>query len=81
MQNQAHELNITVDGVPYFVEAKPFEFNDQIRYNITINGGPETVFVWNDDLQLFKPLGDDSSTLPDGLILSITRRIMEQQQG
>lgn len=75
-----HELNTMVDNVPYFVEAVPFQFNDQVRYNIMINGGPTDVFVWDEDVQLFKALNEDASTLPDGLIRAITTRILELQQ-
>ena len=76
-KNKSHDFQVTVDGVPYFVEATPYELNDQIRYHVSINGGPLLSFAWNDELQLFKALNDDASTLPEGLILAITQNILE----
>lgn len=77
---KVHEFNIMVDNVPYFVEAEPFPFNDQVRYRVTVNGGSTDIFVWDDDIQLFRALDDDAATLPDGLIRSITANLLEVQQ-
>lgn len=72
-----HEFNIDVDGVGYFVEAEPYQFNNQVRYYISVNGRTRDVFVWDTERELFRALDDDAVILPDGLIRDISNKLLE----
>jgi hypothetical protein len=72
------QMNLVVDDVPYLVKVTPFSFNDEKRYYITINGGPEHVFTWDTATRTVRAIDDDASVLPDALEEEISRRLLKQ---
>lgn len=67
-------FDLNVDDVPYVVEAKTFDFNDEQRYYIRVNGGEDHVFTWDAQLHRFRSL-DDASDIPDTLEEAISRKL------
>lgn len=72
-----HEFNIDVDGVDYLVEAEPYQWNNQVRYYISVNGGTRDVFVYDPEREMFRALDDDAVLLPDGLIRDISNKLLQ----
>lgn len=70
-QNDERSINVMVDGVGYAVTASPFDFNAQVRYNVTVNQEESAVFAWDKEMSMFKSLSEDTSTFPDGLMRGI----------
>ncbi|MEO8819709.1 MAG: hypothetical protein ABI267_05685 [Ginsengibacter sp.] len=75
MEEKKYEF--AVQGIPYEVKIKPFDFNSQKRFHVSYNGGSVDTFVWDSEMERFRSLDDDASTLPDGLELEISNKIME----
>lgn len=74
---EIRSFNVTVDGVGYAIESTPFQFNDQVRYSIRVNGGEPAVFVWNDEMTMFQSLQDNTSVYPDGLMRAINDELLK----
>lgn len=74
---QEEKFEFTVQGVPYEVTITPFDFNNEKRFHVSYNGGPVDTFVWDSEIRRFHALDLDASTLPDGLELAISERIVE----
>lgn len=72
---QTHQFDLVVGGVKYFVVAQAFSFNEQVRYTISINGLEPDVFVWNEQAQMFQPIGDGATILPDALLVTINDKL------
>jgi len=75
MQETQHRLNLLVDGVPYMVQVKPFEFNEETRFKVSYNGSQEHIFTWDSELKRLKAIDDDSATLPDTLEAAIAEKL------
>lgn len=71
------KFDFTVQGIPYEVKISPFDFNDEKRFHVSYNGGPEDIFVWDSDLKRLRAIDDQSSTLPDALGLEISKKIVQ----
>lgn len=76
-QNEERIFNVMVDGVGYKVAATPFNFNEQVRYNVIVNGEEPAIFVWDTEMSMFKSLSDDTSTFPDGLMRAINDELLK----
>lgn len=73
-------LNLVVDDVPYIVKARPFEFNGETRYYVSVNGNPDHVFTWDPEVRAFRSIDDDASTIPDSLEEAISRELLHVQK-
>lgn len=71
------KFEFTVQGIPYDVEITPFDFNNEKRFHVSYNGGVADTFVWDAEMQKFRSIDQDASTLPDGLELAISNKILE----
>src|SRR5215212_11577600 len=69
-------FNLSVDDVPYIVQAESFMFNDEERFYIRVNGGTEHVFTWDPQVSQFRSLDDDATILPDALEERISQRLI-----
>lgn len=69
-------FDLTVDDIPYYVEAEGFQFNDEERFNVRINGGVEHVFAYDSELRRFRSLDDDATILPDALEEGISGKLI-----
>lgn len=74
MQEQSFE--IVLSGVPYFINAKPFEFNNEPRFSVRYNGGEEHIFVWDASLGRLSAIDDDSISIPDDLEAAISSKLL-----
>src|SRR5688572_25658153 len=64
-------FNLSVDDVPYVVETKAFTYNEEERYYVRVNGGPEHVFTWDPEVHQFRAIDDDATMMPASLEVSI----------
>ena len=71
------KFDFQVQGIPYEVSIEPFDFNNEKRFHVSYNGGPVDTFVWDSDIKRLRAIDLDASTLPDGLELAISRRIVD----
>jgi hypothetical protein len=67
--------NLLVDDVPYLVTAEAFRFNDEQRYYVTINDGPELVFTWDSEIGRLTAIDDEASTVPEALEQEISNKL------
>jgi len=68
-------FNLLVDSVPYMITAKPFLFNGEVRYRVSVNGGSEHVFTWDSSLGELRAIDDEASTLPDNVEEAISEKL------
>lgn len=73
-------LEIQVDRIPYILQVTPFMFNEEIRYHVSYNGGPDILFVWDNSVGHFAAFGDDAATMPDSLELAIAQRLQQMMR-
>jgi hypothetical protein len=71
-------FSLLLDSVPYMVAAKPFRFNGEVRYRVSVNGGFEHVFTWDSSLGEFRAIDDEASTLPDNLEEAISGKLQSK---
>lgn len=76
-QTPETSFDVTVNKVPYHVTVSPFLFNDEKRFEISINGDSGHVFAWDPDVVGLRALDDDASTLPDELEKVISDRLVK----
>ncbi|SFD63010.1 hypothetical protein SAMN05518672_102694 [Chitinophaga sp. CF118] len=69
------KFDFLLEGVPYFVTAEPFTFNQEPRFRVRYNDSPEYIFAWDEEALRFLPIGDDSSTIPNELEEVIARKL------
>jgi hypothetical protein len=75
MKTKTFLFELLVDGVPYEVRATPFQFNDDIRYRVSYNGGQIYVFVWDQELKRLTAIGEGTETVPDSLEDAISQKL------
>ena len=68
-------FQLLVDGIPYIVKIIPYDFNGEVRFRVSYNGGPEHIFTWNSELGRVAAIDDDSSTMPDSLEQAIAQKL------
>jgi len=71
-------FNLLVDNVPYVVSAIPFQFNGEVRYRVSVNGGSEHVFTWDSSLGHLRAIDDEASTLPDNVEEAISEKLQSR---
>jgi hypothetical protein len=72
-------FDLIVDNVPYSIRATPVTFNDEIRYEIKINGGNEYIFTWDPEMLQLRAIDDESSALPDTVEEAISQYLQLRQ--
>lgn len=70
-------LEMMVDGVPYEVRGQVFDFNDEKRVRVNINGGDEHIYAWDPDTVGLRALDDGSAVLPDSLEKEISDHLVK----
>jgi hypothetical protein len=69
-------FELVVDSVPYSVKATPFTFNAELRYYISLNGGPDHVFVWDPEIRSLRAIDEGTETWPDALEEAISQKLL-----
>jgi hypothetical protein len=70
-------FDIIVDKLPYQIHVKPLSFNDEKRFEISINGGESHLFAWDPEVTGLRALDDEAATLPDGLEKAISDKLVK----
>ena len=73
-------FNLMVDSVPYLIKARPFSFNDEVRFYVNVNGGTDHVFTWDSELGRLRAIDDQSSIMPDALEEAISAKLESKQK-
>ncbi|MBO9155267.1 hypothetical protein ACFOTA_23860 [Chitinophaga sp. GCM10012297] len=68
-------FDMLLHQVPYIVKATPFRFNDETRFTISYNGGPDHIFAWDDSTMEFTAIDDDASAIPDEMENAISLKL------
>ncbi len=75
-KSEERTFDMVVDSVPYLVKVSPFSFNDETRYNVSINGGENHVFTWDSEVSGLRAIDDSASTLPSVVEEEISARLL-----
>ena len=78
--NQQKTIHLTVNNIPYSLNIKPFDFNAQTRYEVSVNEAGAAIFAWDSEMRMFKSLSEDTSTLPDDLMQEINNRLLDMEK-
>ncbi len=70
-----HNFDMVVGGVPYTVNAEPFEFNTEIRFKVRYNGGDEHIFTWDSSIGRLVAIDDDAGIIPVDVERAIAERL------
>ena len=70
-----HNFDLVVGGVPYTVNAEPFEFNTETRFKVRYNGGDEHIFTWDSSIGRLTAIDDDAGIIPDDVERAIAERL------
>jgi len=60
-------FELIADGVPYEVKAKPFMFNDELRFKVTYNDSEEYIFTQDAEAGQLMAIDDAAVDIPDNL--------------
>jgi hypothetical protein len=71
-------FNLLVDSVPYMVTAKPFRFNGEVRFRVSVNEGSEHVFTWDSSVGQLRAIDDEASILPDNVEEAISEKLQSK---
>jgi len=72
---QEHSFELLLNGVPYFVKAEPFSFNEETRFKVSFNNSDDHIFTWDSRLGRLAPINDDAGTIPDDLEMAIAGKL------
>ena len=78
LRTDERNFNLLVDEVPYLVNARPFRFNGEQRFYISINGGADHVFTWDSELGQLRAIDDTASVMPSALEEAISQKLQSQ---
>jgi hypothetical protein len=70
-----HNFDLVVGGVPYTINAEPFEFNTETRFKVRYNGGDEHIFTWDSSIGRLTAIDDDAGIIPDDVERAIAERL------
>ena len=75
IRTDERNFDLLIDGVPYQIKCIRFFFNEELRFNISVNGNPVHVFTWDSELGGFRAIDDSASSLPAGLEEAISEKL------
>lgn len=78
LRTDARNFNLLVDEVPYLINARPFSFNGEQRFYISINGGADHVFTWDSELGQLRAIDDTASVMPSAVEEAISQKLQSQ---
>jgi len=74
---QKTSFEILLYGIPYLVKIEPFSFNEEPRFKITYNNGPEYIFARDEQMSQYRAIGDEAINIPDDLEESIATKLQQ----
>lgn len=73
MQDQKFQL--LLNGIPYVVQASPFEFNTETRFSVSFNGSEDFIFAFDTEIGRYVAIGDETVSIPDDLEIAIADKL------
>ena len=70
-------FDLSVNKVPYHVDVVPFTFNEEKRFEVSINGDEGHIFAWDPEIVGVRALDDAAATLPEELEKAISDRLVK----
>lgn len=70
-------FDLLLNGVPYLVRAEPYRFNEEPRFRVSYNNGPEYIFVWDQQASRFLAIGDEATALPDDMEEAVGDKLLQ----
>jgi hypothetical protein len=71
-------FEVLLYGVPYLVKAAPFLFNEEMRFTVAYNNGPEYIFAYDEEMAQYRAIGDEAINIPDNLEEAIAIRLLQE---
>lgn len=71
-----NHFNLTIDGIPYDVKVRPYNFNEETRFYVSYNGSEEYAFAWDEDLKRPAALGNGTADIPESLEEAIALKLL-----
>ena len=68
-------FELVLDGVPYHVKAKPFMFNDELRFAVSYNDSEEYIFTRDAEAGQLIAIDSDALDIPDNLEEAISEKL------
>jgi hypothetical protein len=68
------DVTTVVDGVPYRVQAEPYDFNTEKRFKVSYDG-KEYIFAYDSSMGRYAALGDEAVDIPDNLEAVVAERL------
>ncbi len=68
------DLTTVIDGVPYSVKARPYDFNNEKRFQVSYDG-KEYIFAYDSSMGRYAALGDEAVDIPDNLEAVLAERL------
>src|SRR5687768_13571152 len=75
LKAEERTFDLLVDSVPYLVKVSPFTFNEEVRFHVSVNGGPDHVFTWDSEISGLRAIDDSAAALPSSVEEEISRRL------
>lgn len=75
IRTDERSFDLLVDGVPYQIRSVPFFFNQELRFNISVNGNPTHIFTWDSELGSLRGIDDSAGSLPAALEEAISEKL------
>jgi len=69
------KFELVIDGVPYEVKAKPFMFNDELRFSISYNDSEEYIFARDAEAGELIAIDSNAADIPDNLEEAISEKL------
>ena len=71
-------FEILLYGIPYLVKTELFLFNDEPRFKVTYNNGPEYIFARDAEMAQYRAIGDEAINIPGDLEQAIAVRLQQE---
>lgn len=68
-------FDLVIDGVPYKIKAKPFMFNDQLRFSVICNDSEEYIFARDENVGQLTAIDSAAVDIPDNLEEAIAEKL------
>lgn len=72
-------FDLLLNRVPYVIKVVPFSFNTETRFKVSYNDSPEFVFAWDEEVEQYVALGDESATIPDDVEEAVSTRLLQME--
>jgi hypothetical protein len=77
MNTKPVTFDLLLNQVPYTVRAVPYSFNTETRFRVSYNDSPEYIFAWDEEVEQFTSIGDETTSIPDEVEEAVAVRLLQ----